>query len=500
MFGELDLSELPGPYDGSKVTSRIFAKLVFAGACMLLVALAAVDILISRVAEAHYRETLIRDLRSKGEMLALCPPGQAAELARVAALRLTIVDDAGHVRVDSEADPLHMESHRERPEILEALSGRYGNSIRRSPTLGIDFLYVAVPYGKGALRLAMPLSDVSRQVNALRLQTFKAALIAFVPAILVAGFFARRVSRRLARIIEFSTKLAKGDLTAKLHSSSGDELGILATTLNETARNLEQTFGQLQSERKEMEKLDRVRKDFVINVSHELRTPLASIQGYTETLLDGALHDVDNNVRFLSIIRQNAERLGRLLEDLITISRLELRTQHFQFAAYYVNDLLAECVDTMMPMAEKKRITLSQELAGEEAEVFCDAEAVHQILMNLLDNAVKYTPEGGSVVVGARPIARDRFEFHVRDTGMGIPAEDLPHLFERFYRVDKARSRELGGTGLGLAIVKHLVRAQGGEVRVESRLGQGSLFSFTLPVHDLGLSEHVTIQEEPTVS
>ncbi|HEU0141720.1 MAG TPA: HAMP domain-containing protein, partial [Bryobacteraceae bacterium] len=257
---------------------------------MLLVALAAVDILISRVAETHYRETLIRDLRSTGEMLALCPPGQATELARAAVLRLTIVDDAGRVRVDSDADPLHMESHRERPEIREALSGRHGTSIRRSPTLGIDFLYVAVPYGKGALRLAMPLSDVSRQVNSLRLQTFKAALIAFFPAILVAGFFARRVSRRLARIIEFSTKLAKGDLTAKLHSSSGDELGILATTLNETARNLEQTFGQLQSERKEMEKLDRVRKDFVINVSHELRTPLASIQGYTETLLDGALH------------------------------------------------------------------------------------------------------------------------------------------------------------------------------------------------------------------
>ena len=427
-----------------------------------------------------------------------CPPGQATELARAADLALTIVDDAGRVRVDSEADPFHGEPPRSSGD-PEALSGRHGASIRPSPTLGIDFLYVAVPYGKGALRLAVPLSDVSRQVNSLRLQTFQAALIAFVPAIVVAGFFARRVSRRLARIIEFSTRLAKGDLTAKLHSSGGDELGILATTLNETARNLERTFGQLQSERKEMEKLDRVRKDFVINVSHELRTPLPLSRATPRPCSTGPCTMwITTSDSCPSFAKTRSAR--PLLEDLITISRLELRTQHFQFAAYSVNDLLAECVDTMMPMAEKKQITLSRELAGEEAEVFCDAEAVHQILMNLLDNAVKYTPEGGSVVVGASPIAKDRLELHVRDTGTGIPPEDLPHVFERFYRVDKARSRELGGTGLGLAIVKHLVRAQGGEVRVESRLGHGSLFSFTLPIHDLGLSEHVKIQEEPTVS
>ena len=127
------------------------------------------------------------------------------------------------------------------------------------------------------------------------------------------------------------------------------------------------------------------------------------------------------------------------------------------------------------------------------AEVFCDGEAVHQILTNLLDNAIKYTPDGGTVTVGARQLgsrrSAGRVEFFVRDTGFGIPAEDLPRLFERFYRVDKARSRELGGTGLGLAIVKHLVRSQGGEVRVESQVDKGSTFFFTLPVHDLGLAD-----------
>ena len=150
-------------------------------------------------------------------------------------------------------------------------------------------------------------------------------------------------------------------------------------------------------------------------------------------------------------------------------------------------------------MAEKKRITLAMLGAPDDTEVFCDFEAVQQILVNLLDNAVKYTPEEGSIAVGARLAADERIEISVHDTGIGIPADDQPRLFERFYRVDKARSRELGGTGLGLAIVKHLVRALGGEVRVESELNKGSAFSFTLPVHDLGLSEHATVQRELTV-
>jgi two-component system phosphate regulon sensor histidine kinase PhoR len=262
-------------------------------------------------------------------------------------------------------------------------------------------------------------------------------------------------------------------------------------------------FEELQREQMELEKVERVRKDFVINVSHELRTPLASIQGYTETLLDGALHDPDHNVRFLSIIRQNAERLGRLTADLLTLSRIELKTQKFQFAVYYVNSLIDESVDSMRPIAGKKRITMTVEQASDKAEVFCDSEAVHQMLSNLLDNAIKYTPEDGAIMVSALAVPQkdgkpEMFEISVRDTGMGIPSAELPRLFERFYRVDKARSRELGGTGLGLAIVKHLARAQGGDVGVESDLGKGSRFWFTLPVQDLGLLEYSSVQSEVT--
>jgi two-component system, OmpR family, phosphate regulon sensor histidine kinase PhoR len=365
----------------------------------------------------------------------------------------------------------------------------------------VMFMYVAVPTGDGALRLAVPLKDIKTAVNDIRKQLLAAVAVAFLPAMILAAFFARYVSSKLATIIDYAGKLARGDFQARLEHGGSDELGVLTGQLNNTGEKLQAMFEQLQREHAELEKLERVRKDFVINVSHELRTPLASIQGYTETLLDGAIHDPEHNIRFLSIIKQNAERLGRLTEDLMTLSRLELKTTKFQFASYYVRDLLADCCDSMQPIAEKKSIQIVLEPGPEKAEVFCDSEAVHQIVSNLLDNAIKYTPDNGKITLGCRPAHRgstEMMEVYVSDSGIGIPADDLPRLFERFYRVDKARSRQLGGTGLGLAIVKHLVRAMGGEVKVESEAGRGSTFLFTLPVHDIGLMEYGLIEPELT--
>jgi two-component system phosphate regulon sensor histidine kinase PhoR len=290
----------------------------------------------------------------------------------------------------------------------------------------------------------------------------------------------------MSDIIAYAGELANANFRARLKAGGGGELGILSLKLNETGAKLERTVQQLQHEHAELDRLERVRKDFVINVSHELRTPLASIQGYTETLLDGAIDDPAHNIRFLNIIRHNAERLSRLTADLLTLSRLELRTQEFRCASFHANELLADVVDTIQPIAAKKRISIHHERGPAACEIFCDSEAFYQVVSNLLDNAVKYTPEGGRITAGLKPVAREDntewVEFFIRDTGMGIPAEEQSRLFERFYRVDKARSRELGGTGLGLAIVKHLVHAHGGAVRVESEIGQGSTFFFTLPV------------------
>jgi two-component system phosphate regulon sensor histidine kinase PhoR len=378
-----------------------------------------------------------------------------------------------------------MENHRTRPELMQAFRGETGSSIRRSVTIGVPFLYVAVPAAQvgGAVRVAVPLSEINRQVNRIRGKILASTALAFLPAIALAALLARMISRRLATIMAHAGELARGNFRARLADTDSSELGQLATTLNDTARNLQQTVAQLEREHTELEKVERMRKDFVINVSHELRTPLASIQGYTETLMDGALYDADHNMRFLGVIRHNAERLARLTEDLLTLSRIEQKRQQFEFENHLVDGLLKDAMDQVRPIAEKNEIRLEEDSPPEGTQAWCDSEAVSQILSNLLDNAIKFTPAGGRITVGAR-LAGRTVEVYVRDTGIGIPAEDLPRLFERFYRVDKARSRELGGTGLGLSIVKHLVAALHGATRVESAVGEGSTFLFTLPADE----------------
>ena len=227
----------------------------------------------------------------------------------------------------------------------------------------------------------------------------------------------------------------------------------------------------------ETERVEKTRRDFIANVSHELRTPLTSIQGYAETLLDSA--PGNNHVReFLEIIRKNATRMARLTEDLLTLARVESGEQHFEREAVSASELLEEAAQNFHEVARNHGVELQVENSANRA-VMADREAIHQVFSNLIDNALKYGGQGGRIVLGARP-ARKGVEFYVQDFGTGIASEHLPRLFERFYRVDKARSRESGGTGLGLAIAKHIVLAHGGTIRAESELNHGSTFLFTL--------------------
>ncbi len=484
------------------MTGRIFSKLILAVLGVLIVALLTVNWVVTPRVRANFLEALERELIEKSHTVALMLPAeqdQFPQFGESSGTRVTWIDANGVVLGDSEANPGEMENHAARPEIATALDGGNGVSLRISPTLGVEMFYVAIPHKDGVLRLAVPSTEVNARVEEIRNSILATTAVAFLPAVFLALVIARYFSRKLGGIIEFSSKLAEGDFHSRLKGIGRGELGILATKLNETSEKLEFMLDRLETEHAEMEKLERVRKDFVINVSHELRTPLASIQGYTETLLDGALDDPNNNVRFLNIIRQNAERLTRLTADLLVLSRIELGQQKFKFASYYANRLIGDNLDALKPIADAKHIELQLEPTGDNVEVFCDAEAVQQILTNLLDNAIKYTPDGGKVTIGARELDQDKVEFYVQDSGLGIPPDDLARLFERFYRVDKARSRSLGGTGLGLAIVKHLTRAQGGDVHVESKVNKGSTFRFTLPVQDLGLEESGAVQKELTV-
>ena len=227
----------------------------------------------------------------------------------------------------------------------------------------------------------------------------------------------------------------------------------------------------------ETERVEKTRRDFIANVSHELRTPLTSIQGYTETLLDSS-PDSNHAREFLEIIRKNAARMSRLTEDLLTLARVESGEQPFDIQPVAPGELLEEAAQSFRDIARNQRVEIVVENSAPNP-VKADREAIHQVFSNLIDNALKYG--GGEIVLGSLP-GKHNVEFYVRDSGPGIGSEHLQRLFERFYRVDKARSRESGGTGLGLAIAKHIVLAHGGTIRAESELNHGSTFLFTLPV------------------
>ncbi|MCE9548087.1 MAG: HAMP domain-containing protein [Planctomycetia bacterium] len=231
----------------------------------------------------------------------------------------------------------------------------------------------------------------------------------------------------------------------------------------------------------DLRRLENLRRDFVTNVSHELKTPLSSIKAYAETLLAGALDDPEHRQLFVARIDEQADRLHQLIQDMLSLARIESGTEVHQIVPVPLAELIDQCLSHHRPAAEAKQIALGVEPVPELLQVVADREGLREIFDNLVDNALKYTPAGGRVTVRTR---RDNGQavIEVDDTGIGIAEEDQPRVFERFYRVDRARSREMGGTGLGLAIVKHLAQAFGGTVSLKSTPGRGSTFSVRLRV------------------
>ena len=230
----------------------------------------------------------------------------------------------------------------------------------------------------------------------------------------------------------------------------------------------------------ELRRLERVRRDFVANVSHEFKTPLTAIQGFAETLLAGAVDDRENRLRFLEIIREHARRLARLTDDLLKLSQIEAERMELEFRPVAVAEFIQDCVETTRLRAGQKQLKLAVECPAGLPAICGDRNRLADVLQNLLDNAVQYTPPGGRVAVRARA-AGLAVEITVSDTGIGIPQAEQERIFERFYRVDAARSREVGGTGLGLSIARHIAEAHGGRIWVESAVGQGSRFHFSIP-------------------
>ncbi|HEX3106661.1 MAG TPA: ATP-binding protein [Terriglobales bacterium] len=565
---------------------RIFFKLFLVIIAVVGVSTAALDLLVRRNWEASLSAQLQHNLEDKVQMFAAranrevgtIPFQQLAEeVGKAANARATIIERSGKVLADSEAHSEEMENHATRPEFVAALRGNLGSNTRTSHTLGIEFRYVAAPTSFGAVRLAYPLSSIRADVRRVRMQLVEASGIALLVGLILALIGAQNIAGRLRRMVVFAQEIANGNLAARLPESGSDEIAVLASTLDKTARQLETNFRNLETSRQQLETLlnsmedavvavspqrevawfngvmkslsagtmrvgaplvrvvrdpdflrlvtevlehqkadnatlysvapgrtfemtaaplpdggvvcvlrdnteiarvERTRRDFIANVSHELRTPLTSLTGYAETLLDLPL---DTKTRdFVEVIRRNAQRMNRLTEDLLTLARVESGEDPLGPAPIAAQDLLRDAQISFNETARTKGVRI-EIAASVDLLVEADRDAVHQVFANLIDNALKYASGTEKIEIGA--IERlDQVEFFVRDFGPGIPSEHLPRLFERFYRVDKARSREAGGTGLGLAIVKHIVLNHHGEVGVNSELGHGSQFWFSMPL------------------
>ena len=564
---------------------RIFFKLMLVFLLVIGVTAITLGLVASAAWERTLRAQIERNLRQKALMFAHRVDTDrlhsladiAAQEGQAAGARATIIDPTGRVLADSEADASTMENHSRRSEFVAALSGQLGEDERKSRTLAIPFLYVAAPVSGGAVRLAYPLSEIEATNRQLKNDLLWGSLAAVAFSLLVAAAAAHYVGMRLRRIVDFADRVAGGDLTARIASSSIDEIGQVAGALDKTARQLEESFTRVRTSQRELEtllnsmqdaviavggdgrvqwanrgmdrllqhplrlnapvidsvrdpdflnaiqgatrdqtvtsarsltiapgrtfdvtaapmpsggavavlrdlteteRMEKTRRDFIANVSHELRTPLTSIQGYAETLLDSSPEN-NHGREFLEIIRKNAARMSRLTEDLLTLARVESGEQRFDVHQVAPEELLGDARESFLEMARSYGVELIEENAA-ASHVDADREAIHQVFSNLIENGLKYAAAGKRVVLGAREV-ESGVEFYVKDFGPGISSEHLPRLFERFYRVDKARSRESGGTGLGLAIAKHIVIAHDGTIRAESELHHGSTFLFVLP-------------------
>jgi len=576
--------------------NRIFFKLLAVFLIVIAATAAILDVMLGGAWESSLRTEIERNLTQKTLLFAHRVETDrahslteiAAQEALAAGARATIIDASGKVLADSESNPAIMESYATRPEFAAALGGKTGENERRSATLGIPFLFVAVPVSGGAVRLAYPLSDVEVVQAQMRRRLIWGSTIAFLIALLIAATASVFTSRRLEHIVDVAVRIEQGDLRARVEDKPLDEIGRVAAAIDKTAGQVERSFAAVRSSQRQLETLlnsmqdaviavssdglvqwanqpmdrlvpqhtrlnapvvetirdpdflaavkaatttkqvkttratsivpgraydvtaaplpdggavavlrdltetervEKTRRDFIANVSHELRTPLTSIQGYSETLLDLSSENSGPNREFLEIIRKNAARMSRLTEDLLTLARVESGETRFDTESVPPIELLHDAEESFREIARSQEVDLQivetnldhgSGSVDSLPSVRADREAIHQVFSNLIDNAMKYGRSGGRILLGARP-ARRGVEFYVQDFGAGIASEHLPRLFERFYRVDKARSRESGGTGLGLAIAKHIMLAHGGSIRAESELGHGSIFLFTLP-------------------
>lgn len=465
---------------------KISSQISYATIALFLVGIVALLFVVDNLLRKNLQNELIENLKVHclliDELLPVQPDSLEREIpmySRMAGVRITVMDIQGRVLADFDGMRFTrtIENHIMRPEIQMALSdvAGFGYAIRHSGTVDQDLVYTVYKSPKQRfVRVAQNQSFIDGITSQVRFTFYLASVLVVGLMLFLTVRIAKRITRPLTEIIRASSEIKSGNYNKEIIVREDNELGELGRTLNAMSAKLKDDIKQLN-------KVQEIRKDFVANASHELRTPISSVRGYIETLLDGAYHDEEVSKKFLERAHSNILRLENIVNDMLDLSRLESRDQSLSLRYFNVEQSLRNIVADFEEVARRKNLDLACTVnLPSDFKFIADPYQFDKAVLNLVENAVKYT-EKGCVDVRAK-FENKKLVVEVEDTGNGIKQEDMERIFERFYRVDRGRSREQGGSGLGLAIVKHVMEIHKGTVRLESEVGKGSRFILTFPV------------------
>ena len=467
--------------DMKKFSSQISLALI----TLLLIGFLLLLIIVDNLLKSNLQSQLIENMKIECVMIDQLLPSspdsirqRIPQIAKTTQGRLTVIDLEGNVIGDSEeghlARPLDNHLHREEVQIARMAFDGFGSSIRHSDSVNDELIYTAYQSPKDRfIRLAKKQAFINEIIFKLRVILIISALGAIGVVLLLIPNISKRITKPLSDIVFAAEEIKKGNYDKEIVVKEDNEIGELSKILNAMSSKLKGDILQLNQ-------LQEIRKDFVANASHELRTPVSSIRGYIETLLDGALHDEEVAKKFLERTMSNIVRLEQIVNDMLDLSKLESRDRGLSLRYIDPVGIVENLAADFREMAAKKGLMIHVESTLDpEFKLFADAYQFEKAVLNLLENAIKYTEQG--YVRLSLSSDENSFQFVVEDSGSGIKPEELPRIFERFYRVDKGRSREEGGSGLGLSIVKHVMEIHKGSVKVDSIPGKGSRFILTFP-------------------
>ncbi|MCX8022346.1 MAG: ATP-binding protein [Syntrophorhabdaceae bacterium] len=495
-------------------------------------------------------------------------------------VRITVIKRDGVVVADSESDPTKMENHTSRPEVMEALSGNFGRSLRWSSTISQEMLYVAVPLKKendvyGALRISAYISTINEVLEDVKRKVFLLSVLFILLSFVFSIYFSKGLSKTIREIIDMASSIANGNFKKRLFLKNKGEFSELADIFNNMAYKIDSLFNEVAERNEELrtilssirefivlldredrikmsndsfkafsgvnrdegryhyevvrsfelvaliekakkslehitdeitlngriffievkylqereetvcvfhditdfKKLEKIKSDFIANISHELRTPLTAIKGFVETIED---EEEIKNKNYLTVVKRHTERLINIVNDLLILSELEGKTDVLSVEEVNLKEIIENILKTFEQKARERGLVIERHIEGINYTIKADPFRLEQMFINLIDNAIKYTEKGKITI--SLSFSQNQVEIVVEDTGIGIPKEHIGRIFERFYVVDRSRTKKLGGTGLGLSIVKHIVHLHNGTINVESNTGVGTRITICLPV------------------